>query len=60
MIGQVEKQKKKKGMSLFGNNPFKSYILKLTNEPRLFLNELPKDKGGRLNYQKDIIINKGL
>jgi len=60
MVGQVEKSKKKKGIAIFTNNPFKSYIMKLTNEPRLFLNELPKDKGGRLNYQKDIILNKGL
>lgn len=43
MVGQVEKSKKKKGIAIFTNNPFKSYIMKLTNEPRLFLNELPKD-----------------
>ena len=58
MVGPVEKSKKKKGLSLFGNNPFKSYILKLTNEPRLFLSEISQTN--KLNYSKDIIINQGL
>ena len=58
MVGQVEKSKKKK--SIFINGGYKSYLMKLTSEPRLFLNEMPKEKGGRLNYQKDIMVNKGL